>query len=163
MQNAADIGWGYDKPGTALKDITTAKRTWHFVGNNVHDFVWAADPDYEHIVRKQDGVTLNIVYKRVDSLEKNWQTVADAAVTVLPYMEKRFGKYPYPQYSFIQGGDGGMEYPMATLIKGPSLGTVFHEWMHSWYQMMMGTNESLYPWMDEGFTTYAEGEVSALL
>jgi aminopeptidase N len=53
-----------------------------------------------------------------------------------------------------------MEYPMATLIKGPSLGTAFHEWMHSWYQMMMGTNESLVPWMDEGFTTYAEGKVS---
>ena len=161
LENAAAIGWGYDKPGTPLKNIATSKRTWHFVGDNVHDFVWAADPDYEHIVRKQDGVTLNVVYKKVDSLEKNWQTVADGAVTVLPYMEKRFGKYPYPQYSFIQGGDGGMEYPMATLIKGPSLGTVFHEWMHSWYQMMLGTNESLYPWMDEGFTTYAEGEVSA--
>jgi hypothetical protein len=161
LQNASSIGWGYDKPGTPLKDISSAKRTWHFVGKNVHDFVWAADPDYEHLVRKQDGVILNVVYKKVDSLQKSWETIADAAVTVLPYMEKRFGKYPYPQYSFIQGGDGGMEYPMATLIKGPSLGTVFHEWMHSWYQMMMGTNESLYPWMDEGFTTYAEGEVSA--
>ncbi len=54
-----------------------------------------------------------------------------------------------------------MEYPMATLLKGPGLVAVFHEWMHSWYQMMLGTNESLYPWMDEGFTTYAEGEVTA--
>ena len=70
-------------------------------------------------------------------------------------MESKFGKYPYPQYSFIQGGDGGMEYPMATLIVGPGLGTVFHEWMHSWYQMMLGTNESMYGWMDEGFTEYA--------
>lgn len=161
LQNAASIGWGYDKPGTPLKDISSAKRTWHFIGNNVHDFVWAADPNYEHIVKKQDGVILNVVYKKVDSLEKKWQTVADAAVTVLPYMEKRFGKYPYPQYSFIQGGDGGMEYPMATLLRGPGLGGVFHEWMHSWYQMMLGTNESLYPWMDEGFTSYAEAEVTA--
>jgi len=161
LQNASAIGWGYDKPGTPLKDISTEKRTWHFIANNVHDFVWAADPNYEHLVRKQDGVTLNVIYKKVDSLESKWQTVADAAVIVLPYMEKRFGKYAFPQYSFIQGGDGGMEYPMATLIKGPSLGTVFHEWMHSWYQMMLGTNESLYPWMDEGFTTWAEGEVSA--
>ncbi len=161
LQNASEIGWRYGKPGTPLKDISTAKRTWHFIGNNVHDFVWAADPNYEHIVRKQDGVILNVVYKKVDSLEKKWQTVADAAVTVLPYMEKRFGKYPYPQYSFIQGGDGGMEYPMATLLRGPGLGGVFHEWMHSWYQMMLGTNESLYPWMDEGFTSYAEAEVMA--
>jgi aminopeptidase N len=76
-------------------------------------------------------------------------------VTVLPFIESKFGKYPYPQYSFIQGGDGGMEYPMATLLIGPGLGTVFHEWLHSWYQMMMGTNESMYAWMDEGFTEFA--------
>ncbi len=161
LQNASQIGWGYDKSGTTLKNISSEKRAWHFIGKNIHDFVWAADPNYEHLVRKQDGVVLNVIYKKVDSLQKSWENVADAAVTVLPYMEKRFGKYPYPQYSFIQGGDGGMEYPMATLIKSPSLGTVFHEWMHSWYQMMLGTNESLYPWMDEGFTSYAEGEVSA--
>jgi hypothetical protein len=161
LLNANEIGWGYDKPGTPLKNISSEKRTWHFVGKNVHDFVWAADPNYEHIVKKQDGVVLNVIYKKVDSLQKNWERVADAAVTVLPYMEKRFGKYAYPQYSFIQGGDGGMEYPMATLIKGPSLGTVFHEWMHSWYQMMLATNENQYPWMDEGFTSWAEGEVSA--
>jgi aminopeptidase N len=53
-----------------------------------------------------------------------------------------------------------MEYPMATLINGPGLGTVFHEWMHTWYQGMLGTNESLYPWMDEGFTEWASGKVS---
>jgi aminopeptidase N len=49
---------------------------------------------------------------------------------------------------------------MATLVSGPSLGTAFHEWMHSWYQMILGTNESLYAWMDEGFTSYAEDLVS---
>jgi aminopeptidase N len=83
-----------------------------------------------------------------------------SAEKVLPYMESRFGKYPYPQYSFIQGGDGGMEYAMATLLKGPGVGTVFHEWMHSWYQHLLGTNESLFAWMDEGFTSFAENEVT---
>ncbi len=161
LANASQIGWGYDKDGTPLKNISSAERTWHFIGKNVHDFVWAADPDYEHLVRHEDGITLNVIYKKVDSLEDKWHTVADAAVTVLPYMEKRFGKYMYPQYSFIQGGDGGMEYPMATLIKGPSLGTVFHEWMHSWFQMMLASNENEHPWMDEGYTSYAEGEVAA--
>ena len=161
LKNADAIGWGYDKPGTSLKNISSSKRTWHFAGENIHDFVWAADPTYEHIVKKVDGVAIHVIYKKSDSLEKAWQTVADAAVTVLPYMEKSFGKYAYPQYSFIQGGDGGMEYPMATLIKGPGLGTVFHEWMHSWYQMMLGSNENEHPWMDEGFASYAEGEVSS--
>ena len=165
LVNAKDIGWGYDSPGTDLKSISTGKRAWHFVGNNVHDFVWAADPDYVHLVRKMpdDGPTLHVIYNLKPNDPKNdslWNNVANAAVIALPFMESKFGKYPYPQYSFIHGGDGGMEYPMATLIVGPSLGTVFHEWMHSWYQMMLGTNESLYPWMDEGFTSYAEDLVS---
>ena len=160
LVNATEIGWGYDVPGSSLKEINTAKRKWHFVGNNVHDFVWAADADYKHISRKMpnNGPTLHVIYKNKNDIEQtelNWKNVADAAVVVLPFIEQHFGKYPYPQYSFILGGDGGMEYPMATLIAGPGLGTVFHEWMHSWYQMMLGTNESLYGFMDEGFTEYA--------
>jgi aminopeptidase N len=110
------------------------------------------------------GLVLHVIYKNKTNEEKNdiaWTTVADAAVTVLPFMDSRFGKYPYPQYSFIHGGDGGMEYPMVTLLSGPGLGTVFHEWMHSWYQMMLGTNESLYAWMDEGFTEFATNLVEA--
>jgi len=66
-------------------------------------------------------------------------------------------------YSFIQGGDGGMEYPMATLVKNASVGTAIHEFMHSWYYGMLGTNESLYPWMDEGFATYGELRTSSFL
>ena len=165
LVNANEIGWGYDTPGSELKPTTKDKRSWHFTANNVHDFVWAADPDYKHLVRKMPngGPVLNVIYNYKENNSKNdsaWERVADAAVTALPFIESKFGKYPYPQYSFIHGGDGGMEYPMATLISGPSLGTVFHEWMHSWYQMMMGTNESMYAWMDEGFTSYAEDLVS---
>ncbi|MFT3980333.1 MAG: M1 family metallopeptidase [Ferruginibacter sp.] len=161
LQNAAEIGWGYDTPGSALKPSAKAKRSWHFVGNNVHDFMWAADPDYKHIVRKiNGGPVIHVIYHdKPEDVQKNdsaWTVVADAAVKVLPFIEKNFGKYPYPQYSFIHGGDGGMEYPMGTLIVSASLGTAFHEWMHSWYQMMMGTDESMYAWMDEGFTSYAE-------
>lgn len=166
LANAKDIGWGYDAPGTELKPIASPKRTWHFIANNVHDFMWAADPDYKHLVRKMPngGPTLNVIYNYKEGDTKNdeaWTAVADAAITVLPFIESHFGKYPYPQYSFIHGGDGGMEYPMATLLSGPSLGTVFHEWMHSWYQMMLGTNESMYAWMDEGFTEYASDLVEA--
>ncbi len=166
LLNAAEIGWGYDAPGTELKPTAKAKRSWHFTAANVHDFVWAADPDFRHIVRKMPGAgpALHVIYNYKPNDGKNdtaWLTVADAAVFVLPFIEKKFGKYPYPQYSFIQGGDGGMEYPMATLLSGPGLGTVFHEWMHSWYQMMLGTNESMYGWMDEGFTEFATDAVEA--
>jgi len=165
LTNAAEIGWGYDVAGSELKATSKAKRSWHFVGNNIHDFVWAADPEYKHVVRKVNaGPTIHVIYNDKPGDLKNdtaWMKVADVAVKVLPFIEKNFGKYPYPQYSFIHGGDGGMEYPMATLVSSPSLGTAIHEWMHSWYQMMLGTDESMYGWMDEGFTSYAEDLVSA--
>ena len=164
LVNANEIGWGYDKPGSGLKPTSKEKRSWRFVGNNVHDFMWAADPDYKHIVRSiPNGPTIHVIFNdkvNDDKDDSDWTRVADVAVKVLPFIEKHFGKYPYPQYSFIHGGDGGMEYPMATLLSSASLGTAIHEWMHSWYQMMLGTNESLYAWMDEGFTSYAESLVT---
>jgi hypothetical protein len=137
-------------------------KSWHFKGENIHDFVWAADTAYRHISKKvKNGVILHTFYKAGNATtDSAWQNVLWAAEKVLPYMEKRFGAYPYPQYSFIQGGDGGMEYAMATLIRSAGLGTVFHEWMHSWYQHILGSNESLFGWMDEGFTTFAENEIT---
>ena len=164
LVNANDIGWGYDKPGTDLKPTSSPKRSWRFKGEKIHDFVWAADPDYRHIVKKiPGGPAIHVLYNYTAPDAKKdsaWEKVADAAVAVLPFIEKNYGKYPYPQYSFIHGGDGGMEYPMATLVSGPSLGTAFHEWMHSWYQMILGTNEGKYAWMDEGFTSFAEDLVT---
>jgi hypothetical protein len=162
LENANQVGFGYETDGTKVTRPAGDNLKWSFDAKNVHDFVWAADPNYKLIKRQpKDGPLLYIVYKKVDSLETLWQRVADTVELAYPFIAKTFGKYPYKNYSFIQGGDGGMEYPMATLIKNASVGTALHEWMHSWYQMMMGTNESLYPWMDEGFTSYAESRVTA--
>ncbi|HTL10334.1 MAG TPA: M1 family metallopeptidase, partial [Chitinophagaceae bacterium] len=188
LQNANQVGFGYETPGTKVPPSTGKTITWKFTAPNVHDFVWAADPDYIHISKPvRDGMVLHAFYKIspealtkqfeafsakqqqqygnnaknfIDNYREEWETVLENAAKVLPFMDKTFGKYPYKQYSFIQGGDGGMEYPMATLLKGAGTGVVFHEWMHSWYQMMMGTNESEYAWMDEGFTSYAEDLVT---
>ena len=137
-------------------------KTWNFKGNNIHDFVWAADDHFKHLSKEvRKGLTIHVYYKEKDAKSDSaWANVLYAAEKALPYIEKNFGAYPYPQYSFIQGGDGGMEYAMATLIKGPSLGTVFHEWMHNWYQQILGSNESLFAWMDEGFATFTESKVS---
>jgi hypothetical protein len=188
LQNASQVGYGYESPGTKVIQPAGSTLTWIFVAPNVHDFVWAADPEYKHITKTvRDGLVLHAFYKIVPELlvkqfndfsarqkqqygndadnfvasyADEWGTVLDKAAKVLPFMDKTFGKYPYRQYSFIQGGDGGMEYPMATLLKGAGTDNFFHEWMHSRYQMMLGTNESEYAWMDEGFTSYAEELVS---
>ena len=164
LQNANELGFGYETNGTKVKPNASTKNVWKWQCYNVHDFVWAADPNYKMITRTvKDGPLVRVVYKAVDSLEKKWQNLADTAALIYPIISKTFGAYPYKTYTFIQGGDGGMEYPMATLIVGPSIGTAVHEWMHTWYQMLMGTNESLYPWMDEGFTDYASTRAMAEL
>ena len=164
LQNAAAIGWGYDKEGTPLKPVQSNVRTWKFSAKNVHDFVWGADPNYKHITRQTaNGPLLHFIYKENPAAEAKWQATADSCAIIYPFMAKTFGAYPYPVYSFIQGGGGGTEYPMATLIKNSGFETAVHEWCHSWYQMMLGTNENLYPWMDEGFADYAEARILAWL
>jgi hypothetical protein len=186
LQNPQEIGHGYESKGMVVKRPAGDKLTWKFVAPNVHDFVWAADPQYTHVSRTvRDGMVLHAFYKISDEhLKKQyagmspmmkqriseakfiadyraeWENVLNLTERALPYIDKHFGKYPYKQYSFIQGGDGGMEYPMATLLKGAGEGVTIHEWMHSWYQMILGTNESLHSWMDEGFTSYAESRVA---
>lgn len=162
LQNANQIGYGYE--GTGVKVIRPAgdKLTWRFVAPNVHDFMWAADPEYIHKSRKvNDSVTFHLLYKPTNAKAEQWEKILDDAEKALPFIEKTFGVYPYKQYSFIHGGDGGMEYPMATLLVGP--GAWLHEWMHNWYHGLLGNNESLYGWMDEGFTSYAEDRVTAFL
>lgn len=164
LQNAASIGWGYDKEGSALKPAAGKERTWKFSAKKIHDFVWAADPDYKHITRKAEGGPLmHFIYKENPATEAQWQATADTCAMVYPFLKKVFGAYPYPVYSFLQGGGGGTEYSMATLIKNHSFPTALHELCHSWYQMMLGTNENLYSWMDEGFTDYAEARAFAWL
>jgi len=162
LQNPNQIGYGYENAGAKVNRPAGDKLTWRFIAPNVHDFMWAADPDYIHKSRKlNDSVTLNLLYKPTNATATEWEKVLDDAQKAFPYIEKTFGVYPYKQYTFIHGGDGGMEYPMATLLVGP--GAWLHEWLHNWYHGLLGTNESLYSWMDEGFTTYAEDRVSAFL
>ncbi|MEM6362668.1 MAG: M1 family metallopeptidase [Bacteroidota bacterium] len=157
LQNADDIGHGYsNKAKESNKDLT-----WHFKAPNVIDFMWAADPDYTHTTAEvPNGPTLHFFYQKDSDTEENWGKLPETMVRAMEFMSLNFGKYPYEQYSFVQGGDGGMEYPMATLITGKRnfrslVGVSVHEMIHSWYQGVIATNESLYPWMDEGFTSYA--------
>ena len=124
-----------------------------------------ADPDYTHTsLERKDGMVMNFYYQENEKTRENWEMLPEIMDEAFEYINKHFGQYPYEQYSFVQGGDGGMEYPMATFITGErSLGSLVgvsvHELMHSWYQMILGTNESLHSWMDEGFTSYASSRV----
>ena len=159
LQNPEKIGYGYSKK--EVKHKAGEKLTWHFIAPEVHDFVWAADRDFKHdVVKVDDNLDLHFFYQ-TDTLASAWRQMEPMAVKTFQIMNQKFGRYPYKQYSVIQGGDGGMEYPMATLITGHQsfgglVSAVVHESIHSWYQGLLGTNESKYSWMDEGFDTYAQ-------
>ena len=70
------------------------------------------------IVRRKlsDSLVVHLLYKPTNEAAADWEELLDMAEESLPFIEKTFGRYPYKQFSFIHGGDGGMEYPMATLL-----------------------------------------------
>ena len=163
LQDKNAIGHGYEDEGLTVVYPKKAKTlTWHFIAPNVHDFTWAADKEYTHdIVKGPNDVDLHFFYKNNPKTTENWKQLEPLMVKVMEYYNQRVGAYPYKQYSFIQGGDGGMEYAMCTLMLGNGtlqgiLGTATHELGHSWFQHILASNESKHPWMDEGFATYIE-------
>ncbi|MFC5682024.1 M1 family metallopeptidase [Flavobacterium sp. MAHUQ-51] len=163
LQKPNKIGHGYQDAGVVVKHSRrTKKLTWHFIAPMVHDFTWAADKEYLHdVVKGPNNVDLHFLYKNNPKIIENWKKMQPLMVKVMDFYNKNIGNYPYKQYSFIQGGDGGMEYAMCTLILGNgtlegTFGTATHELGHAWFQHILASNESKHPWMDEGFTTYVE-------
>ena len=101
----------------------------------------------------------------LDSTTKNyWKRMQPKTVELMQYFSEHIGTYPYKQYSVRQGGDGGMEYAMCTLITGKRsfgslVGVTAHEMAHTWFQFLLATNEAKHEWMDEGFTEYYSNTV----
>ncbi|MBG39135.1 MAG: peptidase M1 [Cryomorphaceae bacterium] len=137
-------------------------KTWRFSAPQVHDFTWAADPDFIHDTRiMKNGTVLNFYYKKTLTQEhlENWKRLQPVTEDLMVFLNKKIGDYPYKQYSIIQGGDGGMEYGMCTLITGKRqfeslVGVTAHELAHSWFQFVLASNENKHEWMDEGFAEY---------
>ncbi|MEX2600893.1 MAG: M1 family metallopeptidase [Balneolaceae bacterium] len=176
LQNPEEVGYGYEEEGSEVQRPDGEKLTWHFKSDYQHDFMWAADPDYRHVTAQvpggpllrffyqSDPVAENSSEQRQAELLQNWERLPEAAVGAFLYMNEHFGEYPYDEYMVIQGGDGGMEYIMGTLITGNRslnslVSVTVHELVHAWFQGVLANNESLYHWMDEGFTSYASARV----
>ena len=161
LQNPEEIGHGYDLNKTkGPKEGSGEKLTWHFKAPMVHDYTWAADPEYNHYsYQVPDGPILHFLYKDNPVTNENWKKLQPITAELMQYFSENIGKYPYKQYSVIQGGDGGMEYAMCTLITGGRslsglIGVTSHEMAHTWFQFLLATNEGKHEWMDEGFTEY---------
>ena len=159
LQNSTEIGYGYHPKNKTIDHSEKEKLTWHFFAPSVHDFTWAADPDFVHdVVKGPNDVDLHFLYK---TNQENWRKLQPHSVGLMKYFNENIGEYPWKQYSIIQGGDGGMEYAMSTLITGGEqysrlLGTTSHEMAHAWFQHILANNEAKHAWMDEGFASYID-------
>ncbi|HEY6143387.1 MAG TPA: M1 family peptidase, partial [Flavobacterium sp.] len=110
LQNKNEIGHGYQDEGiSVVYPKKTKTLTWHFIAPMVHDFTWAADKNYLHdVVKGPNDVDLHFLYKNNPKIIDNWKALQPLMMKTMAFYNKIVGDYPYKQYSFIQGGDGGM-------------------------------------------------------
>lgn len=146
----------------------TADKTLHYHAENVHDFAWFADKRY-HVLKgevelpgSKRKVTTWAMFTNAEPVF--WLKANEYTADALTYFSKWIGEYPYDQFSCADVTDasgGGMEYPMLTAIgtSGDAFeleATIQHEIGHNWFYGVLGSNERLHPWMDEGMTQFLE-------
>lgn len=145
--------------GTAMtRPRMTGTMTWRFAADSVRDFAIAAAPNFRWDASGYDGILIHTYYRPTATL---WTEANRMARHAVKYYSEQWLKYPYPHASAIEGPIEGMEYPMMTFDpSGPDrldlAWTVAHELGHQWTPMLVGSNERLYPWMDEGFNTFID-------
>jgi hypothetical protein len=146
------VGEAEKGPGKAT--AAGDKLTWHFVADRVNDFAWATSENFiwkatRATIPGKGPVPIHMVYQpeRARSFEKAGQISRHA----LEFYSKLWAPYPFPQLTMQDGPSAGMEYPM---VINSNQGAADHETAHQWWPMMLGTNETRYGWMDEGFNQY---------
>ncbi len=135
---------------TAMGD----KLTWHFVADKVNDFAWATAENFvwkatRATIPGKGPIPIHMVYapERARFFERAGKVTRHA----LEFYSKLWAPYPFPQLTLQDGPSAGMEYPM---VINSNQGAADHETAHQWWPMMLGTNETRYGWMDEGFNQY---------
>jgi hypothetical protein len=138
----------------------TGSLTWRFAADSVRDFAFAAGPELRWDASGFNGVLINTLYRPNASM---WTEANRMARAAIQHFSEQWYPYPYPHATTIEGPIEGMEYPMLTFVpKGVTREdlhwVLMHEFGHEWFPMLVGSNERLYPWMDEGFNTFIDLE-----
>jgi len=142
-------------------------KTLVFHAEDVHDFAWAASPDYQICKRMVDGIEVSLFYK--PERKEDVDRILDYAEFALKYYSSCFGKYHYDHFTIVDTkiglGGGAMEYPTLITISPSRLPperiradalVLFHEMAHQWWYGMVASNEFEEAWLDEGFAVYSE-------
>ncbi|HPF61550.1 MAG: M1 family metallopeptidase [Gemmatimonadetes bacterium] len=132
--------------------------TWHFRADSVRDFAFAAGPGLRWDASGYDGILIQTLYRPAAT---KWEEANRMARGAIRHFSERWMRYPYSHATSVEGPIEGMEYPMLTFV--PDSPTredlhwvLAHELGHQWFPMVVGSNERLYPWMDEGFNTFID-------
>ena len=141
----------------AARPTKTGTLTWKFRAKNVRDAVWAASPDYQWDATNYKGIYAFGYYR--PSAADLWVESADMAKMSIQEYSERWFQYPWPQISVVEGPVSGMEYPMLAMedhsqSKQGLYNVITHEVGHNWFPMIVGSNERVYMWQDEGFNTF---------
>ncbi|MEO7358761.1 MAG: M1 family metallopeptidase, partial [Gemmatimonadaceae bacterium] len=142
---------------------TSGASTWIFHADSVRDFAFAAAPNFRWDASGYKGILIETMY-RPDAT--SWEEANKMAREAIKNFSEQWYQYPYSHATTVEGPIEGMEYPMLTFC--PKSATredqqwvVAHEFGHQWFPMIVGSNERLYPWMDEGFNTFIDLENAA--
>ena len=132
--------------------------TWRFTADSVRDFAWAASRTFVwDAVGVNGGKTVAMSFYP-PSTASLWKEATEYAKFAIESYSTQWAPYPYPTASNVRGIEGGMEYPMIVFCNRPTPETLYsvtsHEFGHTWFPMVVGSNERRYAWMDEGFNEF---------
>ena len=152
---AAEAGTPATRPTSAASGDMA---TWRFTAKNVRDFAFAAGPGLRWDASGYKGILIEDLYRpKADK----WPEVNKIGREAIKYYSEQWFPYPWSHATTVEGPVEGMEYPMLTFTpnsptREDQQWVIAHEFGHQWFPMLVGSNERLYPWMDEGFNTFID-------
>lgn len=150
--SAAEVGRPQTRPAAG------GTLTWRFHADSVRDFAFAAGSELRWDASGWDGILIQTLYRPAAVF---WEEANRMSRHTIRYLSENWYRYPYPHATTVEGPIEGMEYPMLTFVPAGTTReelhwVLSHEFGHEWFPMIVGSNERLYPWMDEGFNTFID-------
>jgi hypothetical protein len=157
IRNESEVSNPASRPGVQTL-------TWKYKLNNARDVSWAASRSFIW-----DAARINLpsgkkalamsVYPSESKGKKGWSRATEYTKGSIENYSKRWFEYPYPIAVNVASNIGGMEYPGIVFCGSTAemeslFGVTDHEFGHTWFPMIVGSNERKYGWMDEGFNTF---------
>lgn len=150
----------------SVADNDRARKIWHFHIDNARDASWACSSSFIW-----DAARINLpggrqslaqsFYPKESAADTAWGRSTEYVKKSIEFNSAHWYPYPYPNASNIASNIGGMEYPgivfcRNTSTRGSLWGVTDHEFGHTWFPMIVGSNERKFMWMDEGFNTFID-------